>query len=474
MTAFPLDDVIAALASPPGGAARGIIRLSGPDVRGPLRGLFTPDDPQRWERATRAERHTGRLRLPDCRVPLDADVLLWPTRRSYTGAPLAELHLPGSPPLLEGVLAELHARGARPARPGEFTLRAFLAGRIDLVQAEAVLGTIEAHDQRELETALAQLAGGLSGKLATIRGELLDLLADLEAGLDFVDEDIEFVPPAELVERVASARTAIQQLLEQASQRMRTTGTRCVVLAGLPNAGKSTLFNALVGEEAALVSPIRGTTRDWLSAELHWDGVAVDLVDTAGWEDESVPGRESAAEEEIMAAAAALRGGQFDRADLVLWCTAADLDPQTRSIDAELFARLQRENRPLMRVWTRCDLATEIEDSDPAALRIQAPPEEGPSPSILDALRRAILERLAAPATPGRELVGMTASRARESLASAEAALARAEQAAAARFGEEILAIEIREALDHLGRILGTVFTDDILDRIFSKFCIGK
>ncbi|MEX0700720.1 MAG: GTPase, partial [Planctomycetales bacterium] len=278
-----LDDTIAALASPPGGAARGIVRVSGPEVRAALDTIFQPDGPPRWNSSRAAQRHSGRILLPNVRAPLDVAVLLWPTRRSYTGEPLAELHLPGSPPLLEAVLSALHDRGARPARPGEFTLRAFLAGRIDLVQAEAVLGVIDAHDHRELETALGQLAGGLSGKIADVRRDLIDLLADLEAGLDFVDEDIEFVARHELAERVDRARGTVERLLDQASERMRTAGTRCVVLAGLPNAGKSTLFNALAGREAALVSPIRGTTRDWLSAELDWQGLAIELIDTAGW-----------------------------------------------------------------------------------------------------------------------------------------------------------------------------------------------
>ena len=185
------DDTIAALASPPGAAARGLIRLSGHGCREVLETCFSAAQPEQWRTARQATRFTGTLQLAGISRQIPAAVCLWPGRRSYTGEPAAELHLPGSPPLLEAVLSQLHTAGARPARPGEYTLRAFLAGRIDLVQAEAVLGVIDAADESELQQALRQLAGGLSAPVTELRSRLLNLLADLEAGLDFVEEDIE-------------------------------------------------------------------------------------------------------------------------------------------------------------------------------------------------------------------------------------------------------------------------------------------
>ena len=165
---------------------------------------------------------------------------------------------------MEAVLAELFAAGVRPASVGEFTLRAFLNGRIDLVQAEAVLGVIDALDTRRLTAALRQLAGGISDGIAQLRGDLLDLLADLEAGLDFVEEDIQFVSRGEISHRLTTVAEEVDRLLRHGESRMQSTGRARIVLAGLPNAGKSTLFNALAGRNAALVSEASGTTRDYL------------------------------------------------------------------------------------------------------------------------------------------------------------------------------------------------------------------
>jgi tRNA modification GTPase len=243
------------------------------------------------------------------RLPIE--VGLWPTKRSYTGQPLAELQLIGSPPLLEALLMQLCRSGCRAARPGEFTLRAFLAGRLDLMQAEAVLGVIDAADHVELEQALQQLAGGISQQMGTLRADLLDLLADLEAGLDFVDEDIEFVSREQLLSRVTAAQRTIAELCDQASRRLQSSARPRVVLAGLPNAGKSTLLNALTGRSAALVSEISGTTRDYLCVPLDRDGLHVDLIDTAGWDSET---------NGIEAVAQQRRHEQWQQADLIVWC----------------------------------------------------------------------------------------------------------------------------------------------------------
>ena len=505
-----LEATIAALASPPGSAARGIVRLSGDDVRGVLAGWFEPHDQDGWQSSRFAAVHAGALNLPGVRTAIPVEVHLWPNRRSYTGQPIAELHLPGSPPLLEAVLAEAHRRGARPARPGEFTLRAFLAGRLDLLQAEAVLGVIDAHDHTELQAALAQLAGGLSGRLAELRRDLLELLADLEAGLDFIEEDIEFVGRCELIGRIALARQFVEDLLQQSSDRMQSRARTKVVLAGLPNAGKSTLFNRLARSESALVSPSEGTTRDFLSAPIDWRGLSFDLIDTAGWELNSTGIAQSAQHH---------RAGQLRDADVLLWCSSATLDASQHDLDEELFSQAEAQSRCALRVTTQIDRiesAPTVPVSDLARLRLVgleigslavqsaerldysrpvAPPTgefirsistargiADPALAIsavtgagLDDLAEQLRSRLAASRGPSRQWLGMTAARCRESLEAVAASLARAEEAAESdATGDELLAIDIREALDHLGRILGAVYTDDILDRVFSKFCIGK
>ena len=202
--------------------------------------------------------------------------------RSYTGQPVVEIHTLGSPPLLEIVLRSICAAGARPAGPGEFTLRAFLAGRIDLTQAEAVLGVIDAGDRHELEIALGQLAGGLARPLHRLRNKLLDLLAQVEAGFDFADEDLAFITREELDRQLAEAESDAAAILRQVDSRHESSPGVRAVLVGRPNTGKSSLFNALAGDRAALVSDHPGTTRDYLTAELDLDGVKCQLIDTAG------------------------------------------------------------------------------------------------------------------------------------------------------------------------------------------------
>jgi tRNA modification GTPase len=455
---FNFDDTIAALASAAGSAARGILRLSGSEVQTAINEIFTPDDSSRWNTATRAQRHLGVLQLRDFRTPLQVAVYLWPNARSYTGQPSAELHLPGSPPLLEAALGELYAHGARPAHPGEFTMRAFLAGRIDLVQAEAVLGVIDADDQPQFKTALSQLAGGVSGRIDAVRSDLLNLLADLEAGLDFVEDDIEFVSRKELLTRIESARDAMALLLSQASSRMISTGRRRVVIAGLPNAGKSTLFNTLIGRSAALVSGERGTTRDYLSADCDWNGTAINLIDTAGWEK---------ANDELTAEAQQRRRAQLEQADLVLWCTPANLEAEEQADDRRSRLEISTARCPILEVRTKSDLI----ETHSATNTIDVSAAQGTGIEKLIVRATAELSRDRA---EGQELVGTTAARCRESLENTIGTLERAHAAAANGEGEEIIAIDLHDSLGHLGRILGTVYTDDILDRIFSRFCIGK
>jgi tRNA modification GTPase len=451
------DDTIAAPASPPGPGLRAIVRVSGSHAAEVVARCFQPDDPQRWTSRSIAERHPGVFDAAGIETPLPGAVYLWPTARSYTGQPMAELHFLGSPPLVDAVLESLYAAGARPAQAGEFTLRAFLSARLDLVQAEAVLGVIDAGDDAQLRRALSQLAGGISNGIAEVREGLLLHLADLEAGLDFVEEDIEFVSRDALLNRLDEAIALLDRLTRQTASRMHSTGRRTVVLAGLPNAGKSTLFNALVNEEAAIVSSQKGTTRDLLSAAVEWDGLAIDLVDTAGWEESA---------EAILGEAERMRNDRLAYAELIVWCTAADLAPQERILDD--FRRNRLPQRvPQFRIITRCDLAAD--ETSAGEIRISGRSGEG-----LDRLRDEIAARLREGELHEGELLGSTAARCRESLRGAHAALQRAREATARGLGDEVVALDMRAGLDDLGRVCGAVFTDDILDRIFSRFCIGK
>lgn len=452
-----LDDTIAALASPAGGAARGIVRISGPSALqcaarcAPAANLATLGPTQ------------APISLPavlDAAGGLPCELYIWPGRRSYTREPLVEIHTLGSPPLLDLVLSAVCRAGARPARPGEFTLRAFLAGRIDLTQAEAVLGVIDAADARMLDRALCQLAGGLATPLGALRGDLLDLLADLEAGLDFADERLDFVSPAELIARLDSAGQALARIAGQLAGRDRQGEMARVVLVGRPNVGKSSLFNALAGRSAALVADSAGTTRDYLTAEVDCEGVTVLLVDTAGIDSEAEVGG-------ISKAAQGMTDRQIGDAQLLLLCLDRGRSPTERE------QTLLASDRTLL-VLTKCDLSPEpptVQESFPAhrtALHTSARTGAG-----LSELRRAVCHRLQEAAAE-TAAVPATAVRCRDSIAKAQSALERAYDLASRQGDEVLIAAELRASLEELGAVAGQVFTDDLLDRIFTRFCIGK
>lgn len=474
-TSFQLDDTIAALASAPGPATRGIVRLSGPAALKCLENWFQPADASRWKSARCAECHAGRLRLDGLTSTLAAQVYAWPNARSYTGQPLVEIHAPGSPPLLEAILARAFEAGARPAHPGEFTLRAFLAGRIDLVQAEAVLGVIDAAGEDALAVALRQLAGGISGRMIQMRSDLIDLLADLEAGLDFVEDGIEFVSRESLLLRIRRSEATVEELLRQCQGRSQSAGRRRVVLAGLPNAGKSTLFNALLSRDAALVSSQAGTTRDYLSGTVEWQEVAIDVIDTPGWETDTPNSRgnngDAGADGDLTRQSQELGARQRQQADLILWCSPVEANETERLEEVRIRMREIERGRPLVIVGTKCDL---IEPSPPGQLDSQTLLVSAKTGSGLANLVERCASILAGSASDGTEILGTTAARCRESLTHCREALTRAACAAESSAGDEIVAIELRESLEQLGRVLGTVYTDDILGRIFSRFCIGK
>jgi len=456
---FDFDDTIAALSSAAGPACRGIIRLSGPGVAAELlRHLrFPQEDLAQFNQARNAARYHADFSVPSW-PPIPAHIDYWPTTRSYTGEPMAEIHTVGAPPLLERILSELFAHEVRPARPGEFTMRSFLNGRIDLIQAEAVLGVIDADDHEELELALGQLAGGISSKIQELREELLILLADLEAGLDFADEDIEFIDRVALNHRLKTSMKFIGSLIDQANNRLQSSDRLRVVLAGLPNAGKSTLFNALADSQKALVSQVQGTTRDYLSVDLSWEGQPIELVDTAGWE---------LASEGISLLAQQQRNEKIRNADLVVWCTATDLDESSLAENDKRLEELKRASHNLLMIQTKSDLHS-------AGPKLETLSVSAFDQRSLENLRRAIHDQLQTSETTQRQILGSTSARCVDSLVSSQEALRNALSAAEMHLGDELIAIEMRESLDQLGKIVGVVFTDDILDRVFSRFCIGK
>lgn len=450
------EQTIAAVASAMGGGGRGIVRISGPAATQCLGELFTPDDAAAAQSAAAARR--GRLTLPEFASPLECDVFLWPGRRSYTRQPTIELHVPGSPPIVAAVLEAVLRQGARPAAPGEFTLRAFLAGRLDLTQAEAVLGVVDAADRRQLDVALRQMAGGLAAPLDRIRNDLLDLTADLEAGLDFVEEDIEFIARDDLHRRLLAAREVVNAVLIQTTARGQAVERPRIVLFGLPNVGKSSLFNALSQGAGALVSPQAGTTRDYLSALVSFGGVDCELIDTAGLESsaESVSSIADAAQQ--------MATNQRRDADVAVLC----VDSSRPSCDWERQQWSLQELHVVV-VATKADLALATAPAIAATHRVSVVTGEG-----IDELRHALGTAAVAARQSVGDVVAATAVRCRDGLQRAAAAIDAAAGVAVSRAGDELVAVELRSALDELGRVVGAVYTDDILDRIFSRFCIGK
>lgn len=441
-----LQDTIVAQSSAPGSGARAIVRLSGPRALNIAATIVRTDGPiPRDQRRC----YEGRAQLPGLVSFLPVDLYLWPSPRSYTGQEVVELHTISSPPLVELLVTAFLNAGARAAQPGEFTMRAFLAGKLDLTRVEAVLGVIDARSRDELKQALAQLAGGVAQPLQELREDLLNLLADVEAGLDFSEEDIRFVSQNELLPRLAKGMALVTLLRKQLDQRAVGDRPYRVVLAGRPNAGKSSLFNAIGGSPAALVSSEPGTTRDYLVRRLEIDGVPIELVDTAGCR-ETVNGVEQQSQ--------LLGRQQMESADLILLCVEAGRLPS----DAERQLLSRQTTGEVLGIATKCDLAES---------HLPWPTTSAVRRTGLDALRRLLAERARIHARPA---LAPSLSRCRHHV---DACLSHLRQAhAVALNGEppELLALELRGALEQLGEMVGAVYTDDLLDRIFSRFCIGK
>jgi tRNA modification GTPase len=382
--------------------------------------------------------------------------------RSYTREDVVELSCHGGDQSARRVLAALLAAGARPASAGEFTLRAFLAGRIDLAQAEAVADLIHAATERAHDLALAQLSGGLSARLGRIAEGLKDAVAEVEARVDFAEDvgGVE-VPPHVVSTIIAVERDVAGMLASAAFGRALRDGVR-VPLVGRPNVGKSSLFNALLGESRAIVTPVPGTTRDRVSEAIELEGIRVTLSDTAGLRETADP---------IEAIGVSLAERALEHGAVVLWVVdgSATLDAP----DHRLAERLA--GRKVVAALNKCDCDSRVAPADVARLLAGAHPVVPVSALRGDGmseLRRALAERLGA--QTGEPDAPVTNPRHADSLARAHHALARATAAAHQRQPGEIVALELREALSAVDEVTGRTANDDLLERIFSRFCIGK
>ncbi len=456
MSAFSTDPIIA-IATAPGRGGIGVLRLSGPDLAAYAQSLCG---------LALRPRHAHYLPFRDRHgETLDEGLaLFFPGPHSYTGEDVLELQGHGGPAVLRRVLEDCLARGAaiglRLAQPGEFTQRAFLNDRLDLAQAEAVADLIEASSTAAARSAMASLSGAFSAEVDALSERIVQLRMLVEATLDFPEEEIDFLEKYQAAERLDAVTDALDGVLRTARQGLVLREGLHVVLAGQPNVGKSSLLNALAGEDVAIVTPIAGTTRDRVVQQIHIDGIPLHIVDTAGL-------RET--EDTVERIGIERSWAEIARAQVILHLQ--DARHPDDPLDAEIVRRLP-DGVPMLRVWNKVDLlsseADPVASADDAPLRISAHTGAG-----LDALRARLLA--IAGWTPGTESPWLARERhvhaleaAREHLQAAAVHAAHSDQVL------DLFAEELRLAHEALCGITGQFTSDDLLGEIFSRFCIGK
>jgi tRNA modification GTPase len=455
-------DTIAAIATPVGAGGIGIIKISGPRAEDVVRNIFRPRKP--IDHFQSHHLYYGHIVDPANGEVID-EVLLSVMRcpHTYTREDLAEINCHSGYIILQRILSVILTCGARLAEPGEFTKRAFLNGRIDLTQAEAVMESIAARTSRGLRLATGQLRGGLAGRVNTIKNGLLDALAILEVAIDF-PEEVEIVEAEKLASRLeGEAVEPIQTLLASYEQgRVYREGVR-VAIMGRPNVGKSSLLNALLEEERAIVTAIPGTTRDIIEELLNVQGIPVKIIDTAGLRE---------ARDEIEGIGIKLTRKRIAEADLLLFVIdgSVDLSPE----DYEIYKDIQ--GRGFVVVVNKMDLGIKL---DIESLRESFGPGDLVVISALQGtnlgkLKEAVFGAVVGGAADMPHTAIIPNARQYAALAQALPFLCQARENLLKEVTPDIVAIDIQEALECLGEITGQTTPEDVLDRIFSQFCIGK
>ncbi|MCH7500524.1 MAG: tRNA uridine-5-carboxymethylaminomethyl(34) synthesis GTPase MnmE [Nitrospinae bacterium] len=458
-----MSDTIAALATPVGEGGIHIIRISGPDAPAIALTLFQSADGKTADDLEPQKVCYGNLIDPATGQPVDEVLLIrFRAPRSYTGEDVIEIHGHGGAYVSSKILQLVLDQGARAAEPGEFTRRAFLNGRLDLSQAEAVADVIHAASDKALTSALAQLKGELSDKLNALYDALVQVLAQLEAAIDFPEEGLEFQQKQQLDQNIQGASTEIKKLVDSYRQgKIYREGLR-VALVGKPNVGKSSLLNALLQEDRAIVTPHPGTTRDTLEERVRIKDIHITIVDTAGLRHRPGEIEQHGIERTLHALAEA------DLA-LVIFDRSQALDDN----DAMLIKEVNEQ--PKLVLLNKSDLPQVLDEGDlkklaggPAPLALSATGGEG-----LEGLREALYQSALGGRTSGEDIV-ITRERHRQALAQAQSSLERVSQSLQDDLSEDLIAVDLNIALEHLGGILGKTFVDDLLDQIFHDFCIGK
>ncbi len=451
-------DTIAAIATPVGSGGIGVVRISGPQALWIARRVTRRSRDPKPRYAHLARVYDGNNELID-----QALLLFMPGPRSYTGEDVAELSCHGGPVALRRVLDSILAAGARPAGPGEFTLRAFLNGRLDLAQAEAVADLVAAPTPAALAVAANQLAGRLSDAVGEMRNACLDLLAQMEAEVDFDEDEVPAMDRAVVAATLDSLHQRLEDALASAGRGiMQRHGVR-VALVGSPNVGKSSLMNALLSTDRAIVTEIPGTTRDVLEESFDLDGIPIVLNDTAGL-------RETHDPVEILGVERSSRA--LEGADAVV--LVLDASRPLLGSDATAGARVRQAAKPTIVALNKRDLphavrADDVRDLAPGApiVRTAAIRED------VNELRQALRQVIGLAAADGG-LALVASVRHQEALTRARDELAGARRAVADDEPSDFVSIGVRGAVNALGEITGESATEDLLDVIFSKFCIGK
>ena len=444
------NDTIIALATPPGMGALAVLRLSGANALNTLQALLPQQD---IEKKASHQAFLGRLYHNG--MPLDeALVTIFKAPRSFTGENVAELSLHGSPFIVQEVMKACLSNGCRLATPGEFTKRAYLNRKLDLAQAEAVGDLIMAESAAAHRTALHQLKGGLSSEIQELRQQLIDFAALIELELDFGEEDVEFADRPKLNQLVIEIKTHISKLLQSFSTGQAIRNGIPVVIVGPPNAGKSTLLNALLEEEKAIVSPIAGTTRDVIEDTLILDGIQFRFVDTAGMRQTN---------DEIENIGIARTRSQLEKASFALLLQAPD---SSATEVADIENEIEKKAVPFLKILTKEDVKKQTSDT---GFSLSATTGTG-----VEELKREIVRRAVDQTMLQTETALVTNLRHYEALKLTQTALDQVEAALKTGISGDLLATDIREALFHLGTITGEITVEDVLGSIFSRFCIGK
>ena len=456
------EDTISQIATPHGVGGIGIIRVSGTAALAVARAVFRPMRGTLGEIAPYTARY-GNIVAADSTI-IDEGILLYMRApHSYTGEDTVELQCHGGTIVLREVLRRTWEAGARPAEAGEFTKRAFLNGRLDLARAEGVMELIAAKSVRAARAARERMAGALSEEIIEIRQSLLGVIARIEAGIDFPEDDIPAASDVALMEDITDAAAAVQHLLTGAQAgRILREGVKTVIV-GRPNVGKSSLLNALVGTERAIVTEVPGTTRDVIEEEISVEGIPLRLLDTAGLR---------ATEDAVERIGVARTEQHLADAELVL--AVFDRSSALTDEDRELLARLRTMHADTIILCNKEDCASVLRVTDFAGVNAPVLMISAHAGTGMDALRATIADRirvmegdLSDGALPNKE-------REAEVLRRALGHLAEAERTLAADMGSDFVSIDLRAAYETLGEILGETVDTDLIDRIFSEFCIGK